>query len=152
MSHGPTAGPRDSTTGFDRLVVGFDGSPSSARAARFALELGRRAGARLWLVHAHQPNPQLAEPLTEEEADSPARAIARTMERIVREAGAVGVRAEAVSREGPAAEVLLALSREVGAGAIVVGTRGLGGAARLFLGSVSSKVVAEATVPVTVVP
>jgi nucleotide-binding universal stress UspA family protein len=134
------------------LVVGFDGSPSSARAVRWAIAVARGTGSTLSLVYAHQTNSRLAEPLTEEEVTSPLRAVERSLGLLVREAGDAGVTAEALIREGAAAEVVLRLARERGAGGIVVGTRGLGGAAKVILGSVSSQIVARATVPVTVVP
>ncbi len=136
----------------ERVVVGFDASPASMRAARLALEMAREHRSRVWLVHAPERDRRLAEPLTEEEASSPARAVAHTLERLAAEAGAQGIKAEALSREGPAAEVLLRVAQEVGATAIFVGTRGLGRAERLLLGSVSGRVVVGSTVPVTVVP
>ncbi len=136
----------------ERVLVGFDGSPASVRATRFAISIGRPSGTRLWLVHAHERDSRLAEPLTEEEVSSPARALARSMERLVREARAAGLDAEAMTREGPPFEVLLRVAQEVRADAIVVGTRGLGGASRVLLGSVSSHLTVGAPVPVTVVP
>ncbi|HTW56455.1 MAG TPA: universal stress protein [Thermoplasmata archaeon] len=134
------------------LVVGFDGSAASARAVRWAIELARPVRGRLCLVFAHHANARLAEPRTEEEVDSPARAVAQAMRTLVREADAAGLSAETISEEGAPAEVLLRIARERSAVGIVVGTRGLGGAARLILGSVSARLVAVAPVPVTVVP
>jgi nucleotide-binding universal stress UspA family protein len=135
-----------------RVVVGFDASPPSTRAARLAVEIARGGRARLWLVFAQQVDPRLAEPRTEEEVSTPVRAASKAMDALVLEARAAGTTAEAVVREGDPATVLLAVARELGADMIVVGTRGLGAAARVLLGSVSSRVVAEASVPVTVVP
>ncbi len=138
--------------GLGRLVVGFDASPPAIRAARLAVELARGGRARLWLVFAQQIDPRLAEPRTEEMVSTPVRAARKAMESLIREARNAGVEAEAIVREGDPAGAILAAAREFNAGMILVGTRGLGAAARVLLGSVSSRLVAEASVPVTVVP
>lgn len=135
-----------------RIVVGFDASPAAVRAARLATEIARGAHARLWLVFAQQVDPRLAEPRTEEEVSTPVRAARKAMETLVQEARAAGVPAEALVREGDPAAVILRSAKELEAGMLFVGTRGLGGAARVLLGSVSSRIVAESTLPVTVVP
>jgi nucleotide-binding universal stress UspA family protein len=57
-----------------------------------------------------------------------------------------------VIRDGDPAGILRQVAEETGSGLVVIGTRGLGGAARLILGSVSSRMVGFATVPVVVVP
>jgi nucleotide-binding universal stress UspA family protein len=137
---------------FRTLVVGFDGSPAAVRAGRLAVALGWRTGARLWFVYAHEEPSQLVGPQTEEASSSPIRAVTRSMEALVDEARAAGVPAEAVMRPGAASEVLVAFAREVEGSGIVVGSRGLGAAARLMLGSVSSRLVVTSPVPVTVVP
>jgi nucleotide-binding universal stress UspA family protein len=52
---------------------------------------------------------------------------------------------------GSPAETIDHVAREVGANQIVMGTRGLGSLGNLFLGSVTTKVVRLAEVPVTLV-
>jgi len=148
----PGEEPRSRASGDRCVVVGFDSSPAAGRAARLALTLVPPPGGRIWFVHAAEPDRRMAEPLPDEEREAPARAIARAMGVLVAEARARGVAAEAWSREGPAAETILAAAREAGAEMIVVGTRGPGDASRLLLGSVSAHVVAGAKVPVVVVP
>jgi nucleotide-binding universal stress UspA family protein len=150
----PTAGARAPATAPDRAVVGFDGSPAAVRAARFAIALLPRgtAGATLWLVYAYQPDTRLAEPVTDEGATSPVRAVQRSMETLARTAAEAGLQVELVVREGPAAETVVAVARQAAAGWILVGSRGLGPASRVFLGSVSAKIVELAAMPVTVVP
>ena len=143
-------GPRPPALG--ALVIGFDASPPSTRAARLALDLARGGRARLWLVFAHQTDPRLAEPRTEEEAGTPVRGATKAMESLVLEAREAHTPADAIVREGDPATVILQVARETDARLILVGTRGLGSTARLLLGSVSARVVSESRVPVTVVP
>jgi nucleotide-binding universal stress UspA family protein len=65
-----------------------------------------------------------------------------------------GFEAQAVTRarDGSMASAVLAEAEEVGAQAIVMGTRGLTGVKHLVLGSVSQAVLREADRPVIVVP
>jgi len=121
----------------DRAVVGFDGSPAAVRAARFAISLLPRGSpaATLWLVYAHQPDARLAEPVTDEGATSPVRAVRRSMEALARAAAEAGLRAELTVRDGPAAETVVAVARQAGAGWILVGSS----SARSRPGSSSSR-------------
>jgi nucleotide-binding universal stress UspA family protein len=59
--------------------------------------------------------------------------------------------AQAHFREGRPDAEITALAEEIGAGLIVVGSRGLGGIRRTMLGSVSDSVVRHAHCPVLVV-
>ncbi len=53
--------------------------------------------------------------------------------------------------QGPKDQAIVRLSEELGAGLIVMGSRGLGGLRRALLGSVSDSVVRHAHCPVLVV-
>ena len=70
------------------------------------------------------------------------------------QARAAGLHAEplSVSASGRAWRHLLAVARERGVQAIVIGQRGIGGTERALLGSVSTAVVHHADRPVLVVP
>jgi nucleotide-binding universal stress UspA family protein len=67
----------------------------------------------------------------------------------VRSAG--GTVAEEHLIEGPVAPEIVRLAEEIGAGLIVMGSRGLGGVRRALLGSISDSVVRHAHCPVLVV-
>ena len=54
-------------------------------------------------------------------------------------------------RMGKAAAEIVELAEELGAGLVVVGSRGLGGVRRALMGSVSDSVVRHAHCPVLVV-
>lgn len=135
-----------------RLVVAIDSSPASGRAGRLAISLASALSGAVWFVHASETDRRLVEPLTDEELAAPSQALTRELESFVSEARSRGLTARAESQEGPPAEVILRVANEVAATLIVVGTRGRGSPSRVLLGSVSARVVANASVPVVVVP
>ena len=81
--------------------------------------------------------------------DQQARAMLDTETEKVRAAG--GTVTQAYLRTGKAANEIVALAEEIGAGLIVMGSRGLGGIRRALIGSVSDSVVRHAHCPVLVV-
>ncbi len=135
--------------GVRKILIGYDGSEPSARAVDLVLYGLAGPATEVWIVHATDPPKVVAEPLTDEERGVETDAIAESLEAI--RAGA-GPRVHVWTREGAASDVLLAAAEELRVDLIVVGTRGLRGARRLMLGSVSNDVVARSSRPVTVVP
>jgi len=135
-----------------RIVVAYDGSDASVRAVQFALRFMAGEGAEIWIVHATDPPRTVAEPRTEEEQGSESTAIEQSLRAIQSAADPSGIRMHVWVREGKAANVVLDAAAEARADLIVVGTRGLRGASRLLLGSVSTEVMTHSNRPVTVVP
>jgi nucleotide-binding universal stress UspA family protein len=137
-----------------RILVAVDGSEASLKAARMAADIAVRFGAKLTLVHVV---PKLLLPpdvygLTIAEVEKEHRAYAdRLLEKAVsslEEAGLetntavlYGSPAEAIAEEGAASDI----------GMIVVGSRGHGAVARMFLGSTSDRLVHISPRPVLVV-
>lgn len=137
-----------------RILVAVDGSDSSLKAARMGAEIALRFGAKLTMAHVV---PKLLLPpdvygLTIAEVEKEHRAYA---ERLLEKAVATldepgldlstsvlyGSPAEAIAEEGAASDV----------GMIVIGSRGHGAVARMFLGSVSDRLVHISPKPVLVV-
>ena len=143
----PSSLPRHRTA-----VVGYDGSEPSVRAVRFTLDLLRGAGDEVWIVHASDPPRSVAEPRTDEEQGSESEAIAQGLRSLESTRDPSGPSLHIVLRAGRPAEIVLAVANEVGPDLIVVGTRGLRGASRLVLGSVSADILARAGRPVAVIP
>jgi nucleotide-binding universal stress UspA family protein len=135
-----------------RFLVGYDGSEPAQRAALFAFRLASATGAKVWLLYATDGSPGQAEPVTHEEQESRHGAIRSALRRLEEVGRSLGAPVESVFRDGPPAEALLAFARELPADFLLVGTRGLNLPERLVLGSVSSRVVVRARIPVTVVP
>jgi nucleotide-binding universal stress UspA family protein len=122
---------------YSKIVVGTDGSGSATRAVERAVELARRLGAELLVVHAH-PEANVGYGLSGENYPEIARGQEILAEAESRHAADVAVRT--VLRKGEAAESLLDVAEEEGADLIVVGNKGMAGARRFLVGSVPNRV------------
>lgn len=145
-AHGssPTAGDETSP---DRVVVGFDGSPGSHLALRWAAREAERRGARLQVVSSWEKSgdPDLTS------ADEPAEVAAERVQQALKAVLLEGVRLERISYstpQGPAGPVLLEAA--TGADLLVLGTTGLEG--KQSPGPVSSYCLRHAPIPVAFVP
>ena len=132
----------------EHILVGFDGSPNARRALEEALEVAA-PDTRITVVAAAQapaPDgqalPDGAEGLEERQHE---------LEDARRRLAELGRDAEFVAVEGAPADVLVEEAERRGADLIVVGRRGLTGAERFVMGSVSSKVARTAPCSVLIV-
>jgi len=138
------------TTRVRTIVVGYDGSDSARRALGRAAELAGvgREGEEARIVVVHATHPLYPPPYDIADQDEEARG-----EVLLEEARqlllARGVEPETRSAVGGAAQELVGAAKEVKAETIVVGRRR--SPAAHMLGSVSSRVVAEAPCDVLVV-
>jgi nucleotide-binding universal stress UspA family protein len=142
---------------FKNILLATDGSAASEHAARLAVQLARENGAKLTALYVVDPYPYLgigeANPLGfQAYMSAAAQHAAEAHGKILALCQGEPVvdcqprRAEDVA----AASGILQSASQVGADLIVVGSHGRSGVARLMLGSVASKVVAESPVPVLV--
>lgn len=138
------------------IVVGVDGSEQALAAAHYAAALARRWQAPLRLIYVFESvfygyGPVALAGSYGVADDQLREASKQTLSEITREITAAhpDVETEQQVREGGAAATLIAESQD--AGAIVVGSRGLGGFAGLMLGSVSAQVAAHGLGVVVVV-
>jgi nucleotide-binding universal stress UspA family protein len=135
----------------ERIVVGFDGSEHSHKALERAADLA--GGATLAVVVAANVSPLMRDPAGGASPVDPADAEART--KALAEAREYlegrGVNGVYVEGHGNPADVIVQEAEQSGADLIVVGTRGLNAARRLFMGSVSTNVVHHAPCDVLVV-
>ena len=140
-----------------KILLATDGSEEAILAARTAADVAEKTASELHVVHA-EPIPLYVDPSTErtriledverdvrEEAQ---RLLAEQVERIEAEAS---ITVQAHVRFGRPDEEIVTLADELGAGLIVIGSRGLGGLRRALMGSVSDSVVRHAHCPVMVV-
>ncbi len=144
--------PGEGPGGQTRFLVGYDASEPAQRAALFALHLAVPVRAKVWLLYATGGSSGQAEPITREEGEARHRAVLSALKRLEGTGRSLGVPVEVVLHDTLPVEALLGLARKLPADILFVGTRGLTAPERLALGSVSSRLVAEARLPVTVVP
>ena len=132
-----------------QVVLGYDGSPASNRAAAFAFRHAEAIGCGVVAVSVE---PSRSEPETEQidpENATPGSDTSAFHSPVIVTANSFpDVPVSFVAGTGRPAEVLL--SEAVGAELLVVGSRGSGGFAGLIMGSVSQKVLAHASCPVAV--
>ena len=145
-----------------KILLATDGSEEATLAAQTAAELVAKFGSELHTVHvrprvvSHSPGyyvgPEVVENAQQKEQETLDRKAQRLLDTQVEEVRAAGGSvAQAHLRIGRFDEEIVKLAEEVGAGLIVVGSRGRGGVKRALLGSVSDSVIRHAHCPVLVV-
>jgi nucleotide-binding universal stress UspA family protein len=150
-----------------RILIAFDGSPAARSAARAAAALF--PGAELAVVSAYDERTALEDAAAAALVALPAEVVEGGIENLRREAAAAAKAAAEDGRSllaglgrdatagarpalGRAWEAILAAAGELGADAIVCGSRGLGAFSRIALGSTSTALLHNADRPVVVVP
>jgi nucleotide-binding universal stress UspA family protein len=140
-----------------RIAVGLDGSDGSAHGLQWAIDLAKRLDAEIVAVHVDRPVAYLPAPmglLPPAETPEQQAELQHDLRNIwcapLRESG---IRFRSILVEGtPIGTALIQAALDAGADLIVVGSRGLGGLAEVFLGSVSHQVAHHSPIPVVIVP
>jgi nucleotide-binding universal stress UspA family protein len=130
------------------ILVGLDGSEMSQRALAYAAMLASATGAEVIAAHAvglltvldgeALPSDQVRDRLSD------------AIDGWVEPLRSAGVTYSTVLEDGPPGLVLLRLVERTGAGLVVLGTRGIGSADGVVLGSTSYHLVQHSPVPVLV--
>ncbi len=153
-----------------KILLATDGSKQATLAAKTALDIADKTNSALHVVHVTAPlhHPGYYEGLYESsstqegieemmvnlqlEQEELERRAQRLLDEQVEKVKAIGGNVvQSHLRIGRPDEEVVALAEEIGAGMIVVGSRGLGGIRRALMGSVSDSVVRHAHCPVLVV-
>jgi nucleotide-binding universal stress UspA family protein len=136
-----------------KILLATDGSEEAELAAQTAADLADKTDSELHVVHVLVLPPEsLHDPFgtaTREEFERRGRArLDELVRRLEASRGAVG---GAHFRVGSPAAQIVAQAEDIGAGLVVLGSRGLGAMRRALIGSVSDSVVRHAPCPALVV-
>ncbi len=143
---------------FKSILLATDGSAASEHAAKLAVNMARLHGAELTALYVSDPYPYLGvgevNPMGYQAYSSAAQQLAAQAHAQVEtlcnaETPAVSLQVRLVE-DVAAASGIVESAKELGCDLIVMGSHGRTGIARLMLGSVATKVVAESSVPVLV--
>ena len=142
---------------FKHILLATDGSASSEHAAQLAVNLARTHGAKLTALYVADPYPYIG---IGEMNPAGLQAYAAAGQQLAAQAHA---HVDALCRAGAPVQLDVRLvedatavngivqsAQAVGADLIVIGSHGRSGVARLVLGSVAAKVVAQSPLPVLV--
>lgn len=143
---------------YKKILVSFDGSKGSLMALQHAAAMASGLGAELFVVNVIRSaqlegwsvDPQYRtdrDKLTDKERLSGKGAIAEAKEALKDYHG----KAEYILAVGATTQRLLATVEQCKADLIVVGSRGLSGIEKVFLGSVSENIAQMSTIPVLIV-
>ena len=137
----------------NRLLVPTDGSDHSMRALAHVIKrVASHRRLRIFVLNVQPPLPQslfvTPSMIAEHHKAKSKENLARALRMLHRKA----VKAEILVRVGEPGETIAKVARQKHCGEIVLGSRGLGILKGLILGSVTTKVIHAARVPVTVVP
>lgn len=136
------------------ILVAIDGSKSAAAALEEAIALARDDGARLTLISVavpprlRLPSPYIVPLPSEDESEREARKLLERAASLVPD----DVPVSTAVRRGPVGWAILKRVETGEHDLVVMGSRGLGAAGSLLLGSVSRAVLAHSPVPVHIVP
>jgi nucleotide-binding universal stress UspA family protein len=132
----------------ERILLPTDGSEDSIRAAEAAADLAKKSGAELHVVHVWHDVRGFAHDFVKRELRRQGQEILDEQLEKIRASG--GEVTKAYLRRGRTSNEVIALCKEIDAGLLVVGSRGLGTVRRILMGSQSEEIVHHAQVPVLV--
>jgi len=144
---------------FKHILLATDGSEASEHAAQLAADMARTHGATLTALYVVDPYPYLGigetNPLGFQSYmsaahEQAAQAHARVAE-LCSQGGAPVALQSRIAEDMTASAGIVQIAKDEGADLIVMGSHGRTGLARLMVGSVAARVLAEASVPVLVV-
>lgn len=141
------------------ILVGLDGSDAGARALEFAKEQARQMGDCTiaicyvieWSPFSFQ-TPEENEQRHKRREEELALAHERILDPALKQTEAAGFQVTGILRHGDAADILDSVARKHQAIQIVVGRVGARGLKERLFGGVTGRLVASASVPVTIIP
>jgi len=142
--------PRDKSIGWKKILVPSDGSRYSEAAVDEAINYAKSYGGSLIIVSAVYTNDEFlanAPDVVEQMVKEAMTRIEEVKQKVRKE----GVDAETFVREGEPFKIITELAGELNADTIIMGSHGRTGLKRIFMGSVTSRVIGYAPCPVMVI-
>jgi nucleotide-binding universal stress UspA family protein len=141
--------------GLTRILVPTDFTETSDHALTWAIDLAKRLGASITVMHAYEipivSFPDGALLATPEIAGRLADASRTALDAAVQKHAGTGVALDSVLREGAAWEEINAVADLIDADMVVIGTHGRRGFSRALLGSVAENVVRTGHRPIVTI-
>lgn len=137
---------------FKNILLAFDGSEHSSKAAKLAGEICRSMSSDLWLITVFDPIPgYIGQPYLDQAIAQRMETAEAVLKDAVAQIGEISGKMTTELLEGPVAEAILGVidAREIDL--VIMGTRGLSRLQGLVVGSQSQKVIQHATCPVMLV-
>lgn len=138
-----------------RILLATDGSERADEAAKVAMDLAGSTGSRLHVVAVGRTFPSVAtyREYVERADEDLRREAQEVLDEQVRKIESRGgdVAVAHLKMDERRDEAIVHLAEDIGAGLIVIGSRGFGGMKRALLGNVADSVVRHAHCPVLVV-
>jgi len=131
-----------------KILVGYDGSEYAKKALSEAIDIARKFKGSVTILHVYWDPAGVQKFEGVEVRDQPSFQILKEAEERLKAAKVKYELRSEWSNHPP--NVILSMAKDEGFDCIALGSRGLGGAKAWLLGSVSSKVVAEAECTVIV--
>lgn len=131
------------------ILVAVDGSETSSNAAKIAIDLSKKFGAKLIALHIVPPNLRFNKEIFDIANQNGQKIVNEVRENAI--AKGVNIQTEVISDVISITKVIVEYAEENDVNLIVLGTRGNSGIKRLLLGSTVSGVVTYSHCPVMVV-
>ncbi|QGP93805.1 Putative universal stress protein [Neomoorella glycerini] len=137
---------------FNKILVGYDGSPHARKALHVSLDLAKKYGAQITVVSvAHVPDFADTRDEVNGVLEDAKNFFSKALEEATNLAAREGLTLTTRVVPGHPADTLARLVEEEGYDLLVLGARGLSGIKRYLLGSVSEAVVRLASCPVLII-
>jgi len=137
---------------FEKILVPLDGSEQSIWALGKAVQIAKKLGGEITLIHVYSVSPLAITPMqVYKYVEAMAKYGNSILEDGKKKAEAEGAKAQTLLVEGHTVEEILKAAREGNFSLIVIGARGMSKIKELLMGSVSDAVTKHALCPVLVV-
>jgi len=142
--------PRDTTVNWGTLLVPTDGSRFSAGSTAKAIGLAKVYGARMKIISIVDVTDEF-QAQAPDAVESLVNQARQQVDAVSKKAAESGVHTDSFVREGESYKVITSMAKKQAADMIIMGSHGRTGVKRLFMGSVTEKVIGHAPCPVLVV-